>query len=68
MNIQEHKFSRDHGSLYDRGSADSYYSRNINPHYCINNQYQYTNDPLEIEEYLSGYNWNELYGSKKDYE
>ena len=31
--IRGPQFNRDHGSLFDRGSADSYYGRIPNPHW-----------------------------------
>lgn len=60
-----------HGSLYDRGSADSYYGRPRAPHYggiggCAH--------PLvtdltqeEIDEYWAGYQHNEDHGDKKQW-
>ena len=45
-----------HGSLYDRGSADSYYGRTRDPHYGG-----------VLAEYFAGYNYNEQYGDKKNY-
>ena len=60
-----------HGSLYDRGSADSYYHRDRNPHWFP--QGTYNGDKVtamsdeEIAEYNAGYDWNEQYGDKKDW-
>ena len=49
-----------HGSLYDRGSADAYYSRNATPHWCPAGSYNgdvVTDlDQDEIAEYMCGYN------------
>jgi hypothetical protein len=66
------QFDRErHGSLFDRGSADSYYGRYAQPHWFPQGSYQ--GDPVtkltqaEIDEYLSGYEWNELHGDKKDW-
>lgn len=62
---------RRHGSLYDRGSADSYYHRDRNPHWFP--QGTYNGDKVtamsdeEIAEYNAGYDWNEQYGDKKDW-
>lgn len=57
------QFVRDlHGSLYDRGSADSYYGRKAFPHWYPNGTYN--GEPVtdltqqEIAEYLLGYNEN----------
>jgi hypothetical protein len=58
-----------HGSLYDRGSADSYYERERYPHWYPNGTYNgdcvlgVTEE--EIAEYMAGYDWNEEYGDKK---
>lgn len=63
-----------HGSPWDRGAADSHYRRPRNPHrYEFGAQVNYTLIPLEylseqeIYEYHAGYDWNDLYGDKKDY-
>ena len=62
---------RRHGSLYDRGSADSYYHRDRNPHWFPEGTYN--GDKVtamsdeEIAEYNAGYDWNEQYGDKKDW-
>jgi len=62
---------RRHGSLYDRGSADSYYHRDRDPHWFPNGTYH--GDKVtamsdeEIAEYNAGYDWNEQYGDKKDW-
>lgn len=61
-----------HGSLYDRGGADSYYHRPAEPHWypegsyngeCI---YELTAD--EIAEYNMGYYDNEKSGNKKNWD
>jgi hypothetical protein len=60
-----------HGSLYDRGSADSYYGRERYPHWYPNGTYNgdcvlgVTEE--EIAEYMEGYNWNEEHGDKKSW-
>ena len=60
-----------HGSLWDRGSADSYYGRPRDPHYYPDGSYngERVTDltPEQIQEYLDGYEWNEKHGDKKDY-
>jgi hypothetical protein len=62
---------KNHGSLYDRGSADSYYGRRRDPHYGgVGGDSGKRVDQLtadEIAEYQAGYTYNELYGEKKDY-
>ena len=63
-----------HGGPFDRGSADSYYSRDMEPHYY--QQSSYTSPRVELEamtlvelaEYEAGYYYNERFGGKKDYE
>ena len=63
-----------HGGPFDRGSADSWYGRNIDPHYYVGDTH--TTDRInmidmnkdEIEAYLAGYNWNEQFGGKKEYD
>lgn len=60
-----------HGSLYDRGSADSYYNRSPNPHYGGVGG----NSGVRVEvtdadsraEYMAGYNYNERFGDKKEW-
>ncbi len=63
---------KQHGSLFDRGSADSYYGRPRNPHYggVGGDSGQRVDQGLsidEIKEYYAGYEYNERYGDKKDY-
>lgn len=60
-----------HGSLYDRGSADSYYHRPRSPHWWPEG----TGKGVKIEnltaeecnEYLAGYEYNERFGDKKEW-
>jgi hypothetical protein len=61
-----------HGSLYDRGSADSYYGRPRDPHYggVGGDSGPRVDQGLsidEIKEYYAGYEYNERFGDKKDY-
>lgn len=63
-----------HGGPFDRGSADSWYSRPISPHYYVGDTgtskridtTEMTND--QLAEYIAGYNWNEEFGGKKNYD
>lgn len=64
-------FDRKHGSLFDRGHADSYYDRTPVPHYggvgggsgpCVP-----VTDPIMVAEYMAGYDDNETNGDKKDW-
>jgi hypothetical protein len=60
-----------HGSLYDRGSADSYYGRPHSPHWWPegtgNGKKIVDLTPAEREEYMAGYDYNERCGDKKSY-
>jgi len=66
------QFDRErHGSLFDRGSADSYYGRRPYPHYGgvgggsgfrVN-----VLDQSEIDEYMAGYDYNERMNDKKNW-
>lgn len=63
-------FDRDrHGSLYDRGMADSYYGRRRKPHWYPNGTgnepYVAAKLPAEFEEYFAEYDDNEANGDKK---
>jgi hypothetical protein len=61
-----------HGSLFDRGSADSYYGRPRDPHwYPEGTGFGGRISDLtteEIAEYMAGYDWNERIGDKKDWD
>jgi len=64
----------DHGMAYDRGMADSWYSRPIDPHYWTDGSYG--GDKIErkdmtseeIEAYMAGYMINEDEGGKKQWD
>ena len=61
-----------HGSLWDRGSADSYYGRPRDPHWYPDGSYngERVTDltPDQVQEYMDGYDWNELHGDKKSWD
>jgi hypothetical protein len=63
-----------HGGPFDRGSADSYYWRDAEPHYYVgatamSKRVEFEEmTPTQVAEYTAGYKWNEEFGSKKDYE
>ena len=66
-------FARDrHGSLYDRGSADSYYNRKLDPHWyplgSYNNPRITDLTPEQISEYKAGYEDNEKLGDHKQWD
>lgn len=61
-----------HGSLFDRGSADSYYGRPRRPHYggiggCPHPEVTDLSVD-ERNEYFAGYDWNEQFGDKKSWD
>ena len=63
----------EHGSPFDRGSADSYYHRGREPHRGGVGGDSGPRIPMnmlsaeEINAYHAGYDWNEKYGDKKDW-
>jgi len=67
------RFDQRHGGPFDRGSADSWYSRPFDPHYYREGTGTSERVDLadmtaeEIVAYTAGYNWNEKYGGKKDW-
>jgi hypothetical protein len=70
--LKGHQWLRDkHGSLHDRGGADSYYGRPARPHYGgvggeLGDRVEVT-DPDSVAEYMAGYEENERLGNKKEY-
>lgn len=62
-----------HGSPYDRGSADSYYRRGMNPHYYPMGTYngerieEKDMTEAEIDAYNKGYADNEKDGDYKEW-
>ena len=63
-------YVRGHGSPYDRGQADSYYSRRRSPHWIDHASGSVRSTSLTEEEraeYFAGYEQNEHAGNKKDY-
>ncbi len=67
-------FVRSHGSPFDRGAADSWYSRPQDPHWYPEGSYRGKRiEPkdmsiAEMRAYFMGYEYNEQFGGKKDYE
>ena len=66
------QFDRErHGSLWDRGSADSYYHRVPEPHWWPlgTGHGERITDLTDAEraEYMAGYEYNELHGEKKEW-
>lgn len=68
------RYDQRHGDAFDRGSADSYYGRSYNPHYYKGATAQSQRVGLadmtaeEITAYTAGYNWNEQWGDKKNWD
>jgi len=68
------RYDQRHGGPFDRGSADSWYSRPFNPHFYKGRTYQGPRVELadmtaeEITAYTAGYHWNEKFGGKKDWD
>ena len=70
--LRDWQFQRkNHGSLYDRGSADSHYGRPRGPHYGgvggDSGPRVEVTDESSVAEYMAGYDHNEQFGEKKDY-
>jgi hypothetical protein len=68
------EYNAEHGSPFDRGSADSYYSRPQDPHWYPEGSYNGTRvEPkdmtiAQMREYFRGYEYNELHGDKKSWD
>jgi hypothetical protein len=66
-------YSERHGSPYDRGGADSWYSRAFNPHYFVGDSYSTPRveeaemTAEEIAAYTAGYKNNEASGNHKEW-
>jgi hypothetical protein len=66
-------YDQRHGGPWDRGTADSYYSREFNPHYYKGETYNSDLVELssmtaeEITAYSAGYSCNEQAGNKKEW-
>ena len=62
MNYANREVFTRHGGAYDRGSADAWYGREVNPHYFTGATYQSTKieevdmSKEEIAAYMAGYN------------
>ena len=62
-----------HGGPYDRGTADSYYMREFNPHYYVGDTYKSPKIEMaqmtaaEIVAYTAGYTNNEANGDHKEW-
>jgi hypothetical protein len=65
-------FDTRHGGAFDRGSADSYYNRPIEPHYYVGgtavSEKVTKLTEKEIANYMAGYAFNEQFGDKKSWD
>jgi len=72
MNKMEKKYDDRHGGCFDRGSADSYYHRDRDPHYYVGATSMTPRvtelTAEQIEAYHAGYDYNEQYGDKKNWD
>lgn len=74
VEFQGVEYDATHGGPFDRGSADSWYGRPQDPHFYP--QGTYNGDRVEakdmtlaqMREYFRGYEYNEQFGGKKDYD
>ena len=68
------EYDQRHGGAFDRGSADSYYGRPRRPHLYLGgtgNSPEIPEDVMsdeDIADYHAGYDWNERYGDKKNWD
>ena len=64
-------YDKQHGSFFDRGSADSYYGRPRDPHRGgvggLSGPRVDATAPEDLEAYHAGYDWNEEFGGRKEY-
>lgn len=71
--MKEIMYDQRHGGPWDRGTADSWYSRGFNPHYFKGASYMTERVGLadmtaeEIVAYSAGYQYNEDFGGKKEW-
>jgi hypothetical protein len=68
------KYEQFHGSPFDRGAADSWYSRPQDPHWWPEGSYNGTRveaqdmSLAEMRAYYAGYEYNEEFGGKKEWD
>ena len=65
------QFDTSHGTAYDRGSADAYYGRPVDPHYYLGGSVVGIKCTCLTEEelaaYHAGYAWQTMSGDKKEW-
>jgi hypothetical protein len=74
IEFQGVEYDATHGGPFDRGSADSWYGRPQDPHYYPQGTYNGSRVEAkdmtlaQMREYFRGYEYNEQFGGKKDYD
>jgi hypothetical protein len=74
VEFQGISYDATHGSAFDRGSADSYYSRPQDPHFYPEGSYRGTRVEAtemtlsQMRAYYRGYEYNEQFGDKKSWD
>jgi hypothetical protein len=72
--LTKNNYDTRHGGAFDRGSADSYYGRPRMPHFYVDGTGtseridQSAMTPTEIQAYFAGYQYNEQFGDKKNWD
>lgn len=68
------RYAQSHGNAFDRGSADSWYNRGRDPHMWPEGTYKGQRVEAkdmtaeQIEAYHAGYDYNEQFGGKKEWD
>jgi len=74
MKGSKFKYNTEHGSPYDRGSADAYYGRKKDPHWWPEGSYNGKRvscldmTAIQIEAYLAGYDDVVKIADRKEYQ
>lgn len=58
---------KSHGAAYDRGGADYWYARPVDPHYYTNGTRTTDLTPKQRKAYIDGYEDGEADGGQKDW-
>ena len=74
MEMNKVEYDKRHGGPWDRGAADSWYSRGFQPHFYVEGTA--TSPRVELKDmtaeqivaYTAGYEYNEKFGGKKDWD
>lgn len=74
MEMSKVEYDKRHGGPWDRGAADSWYSRGFQPHFYVEGTG--TSPRIELKDmtaeqivaYTAGYEHNEKFGGKKDWD